>query len=148
MKVAIGVDHAGFALKDTVIRAVEELGHSPIDLGTDGPAPVDYPDIATSVASAVCVAVAARGILVCNSGVGVSIAANKFAGIRAALVHDSYSARQGVEHDDMNVICLGARVIGAELATYLIAEFLAARFTGLERYARRLAKLKRLDVMR
>ncbi|MCH7735204.1 MAG: RpiB/LacA/LacB family sugar-phosphate isomerase, partial [Chloroflexi bacterium] len=136
------------ALKDTVIRAVEESGHSPIDLGTDGPAPIDYADISTSVAGAVSVAVATRGILVCGSGIGASVAGNRFAGIRAALAHGSYSARHGVERGDMNVICLEARVIGAELAAHLIPEFMAARFTGLERHARRLAKLNRLDVMR
>jgi len=145
MRIAIGADHAGFDLKRVLIEALDHDGHEVIDLGTNGREPVDYPDYARAVAQAVLRGEAQRGILVCGSGVGASIAANKFAGVRAGLCHDTYSAHQGVEHDDMNVLCLGARVIGAELALELARVFLAARFDGEERHLRRLAKITEME---
>jgi RpiB/LacA/LacB family sugar-phosphate isomerase len=145
MRIAIGADHAGLDLKRALIEALDRDGHEVIDLGTNGREPVDYPDYARAVAQAVLRGEAQRGILVCGSGVGASIAANKFAGVRAGLCHDTYSAHQGVEHDDMNVLCLGARVIGAELAVELARAFLAARFDGEERHLRRLAKIAEME---
>jgi RpiB/LacA/LacB family sugar-phosphate isomerase len=145
MRIAIGADHAGLDLKRALIEALDHDGHEVIDLGTNGREPVDYPDYARAVAQAVLRGQAQRGILVCGSGVGASIAANKFAGVRAGLCHDTYSAHQGVEHDDMNVLCLGARVIGAELAVELARAFLAARFDGEERHLRRLAKIAEME---
>lgn len=145
MHVAIGADHAGYPLKQELARFLEDLGHAVLDLGTDSAAPVDYPDYAEAVGLAVRDGRAERGLLVCGSGVGASVAANKIPGIRAGLCHDTYSAHQGVEHDDMNVLTLGARVIGVKLAEELVAAFLAARFTGEDRHRRRLDKIKALE---
>lgn len=145
MKVAVGADHAGFSLKGRLIEAVAKLGHEPVDLGTYTTEPVDYPDIARAVGQAIQEGSAERGLLVCGSGVGASVAACKMRGVRAAVCHDTYSAHQGVEHDDMNVLALGARVIGAELAVELVTAFLSARFSGEERHARRLRKVAELE---
>ena len=149
MKIAIACDHAGFPLKDMVIRVVQDDGHEPIDLGTDSTDPVDYPDYSEKLARSILSGQAERGILMCGSGVGASIAANKFKGIYAAICHDTYSAHQGVEHDNMNVLCLGPRVIGKGLAEDIIAAFLRAHFIGnekgQERHARRVAKIKNLE---
>lgn len=145
MRVALGADHAGFELKQHAARLVRELGHEPLDLGTDGPEPVDYPDYAEAVGGAVLSGRAERGILVCGSGVGAVVAANKLPGIRAGLCHDGYSAHQGVEHDDMNVLVLGGRVVGRELALELVRLYLAARFDGEERHRRRLDKIRALE---
>lgn len=146
MKVAVGADHAGFALKATVTEAIRELGHEVVDCGAFALVPDDdYPDFASAVSRAVIGGHADRGVLVCGSGVGASVAANKFPGIRSGLCHDTYSAHQGVEDDDMNVLSLGARVIGPALASELIAAFLNARFSGAERHRRRLAKLGALE---
>ena len=145
MRVVLGADHAGADLKDRLAEAVRALGHEAGDLGTWGSAPVDYPDYAEAVGRAIQRGEADRGILVCGSGVGASIAANKLRGVRAGLCHDTYSAHQGVEHDDMNVIVLGSRVIGPELAREVVAAFLGARFSGAPRHVRRLAKVARLD---
>jgi len=143
--VAIGADHAGFALKQTVGRLLTEAGYDVIDLGTDSEAPVDYPDYAAAVARAVAAGDAERGIVICGSGAGASIAATKITGIRAATVHDVYTAHQSVEHDDMNVLALGARVVGSALAWEIVTTFLEARFSGEERHRRRLAKVDLLD---
>lgn len=143
MKVAIGADHAGFVLKGLIKDGLP--GFDVVDVGTNGPEPVDYPDYAAAVALALRDGRAERGILVCGSGVGAMIAANKFAGIRAGLCHDGYSAHQGVEHDDMNVLVLGARVIGPALAAELVNLFLAARFSGEERHVRRLGKIAAIE---
>src|SRR5215467_12647315 len=138
MKIAVAADHAGVPLNEAVIAELRRLGHEVMDLGGHDPLqPDDYPDFATSLAREVLAGRAERGILICGSGVGASVAANKVTGIRAGLAHDTYSAHQGVEHDDMNVLCLGARVIGPELALELARTFLAARFTGEERHRRR-----------
>jgi transaldolase len=145
MRVAIGADHAGFPLKETVIRAVESAGHTVLDLGVYTPEPSDYPDAALAVGSALQRDEADRGILLCGSGVGVSIAANKLRGIRAGVCHDAYSAHQSVEHDDMNVLCLGPRVIGPSLAVDLVNAFLRARFSGEERHLRRLRKVAAME---
>jgi ribose 5-phosphate isomerase B len=145
MKVAIAFDHAGFPLKDVVIQAVRQAGHEPVDLGTNSEESVDYPDFAEKVGRAIQNGDAERGILVCGSGVGASIAANKMKGVYAGLTHDTYSAHQGVEHDDMNVLCLGGRIIGPEVAKELIKAFLQARFSGDERFVRRLGKVKKLE---
>lgn len=146
MKVAVGTDHAGFALKQTVMDAVRDAGHEVIDCGAYAiDATDDYPDFAERVARAVLDGSAERGILLCGSGVGASVAANKFVGIRSALCHDTFSARQGVEDDDMNVLTLGARVIGPALATELVGAFLRARFSGAPRHERRLEKVKAFE---
>jgi ribose 5-phosphate isomerase B len=146
MRVAVGSDHAGFALKATAIDAIRAAGHEVVDCGAYALVPGDdYPDFAAAVARALLERRADRGVLVCGSGVGASVAANKFAGIRCALCHDTYSAHQGVEHDDMNVLALGARVIGAALAAELVAAFLRAEFSGEERHERRLAKVRALE---
>jgi ribose 5-phosphate isomerase B len=149
MKVAVGFDHAGFPLKKTVLEAVREAGHEPIDLGTDSPEPVDFPDYSEKVGRAVQSGQAERGILVCGSGVGACIAANKMKGVFASICHDTYSAAQGVRHDDMNVLCLGGRVIGPELAVALVKSFLEARYIGDqpggERLARRVHKIHMLE---
>lgn len=149
MKVAVGFDHAGFPLRDTVIQAVLKAGMDLIDLGTDSPAPVDFPDYVVKVGSAIQRGEADRGILVCGSGIGACIAANKMRGIYASICHDTYSAAQGVAHDDMNLLCLGGRVIGPELATSLITAFLSARYLGAdrggERFARRVSKIHTLE---
>lgn len=145
MKVACGFDHAGFALKQIVLEALREAGHDPIDLGTDSPEPVDYPELALKVAGAVLAGEAERGVLVCGSGAGVAVAATKVPGIRAAVAHDTYTARQAVEHDDVNVLALGARVIGPELAAELLHAFASAAFTGEERHRRRLAEVAEIE---
>lgn len=145
MHVAIGADHAGFALKQKLGDYLHELGHAVIDLGTMNQDPVDYPDYAEAVGKAVLQGQADRGVLICGSGVGASVAANKLPGIRAAVCHDTYSARQGVEHDDMNILVFGARIIGEELARELVRAFLAARFTAEERHVRRVGKIKALE---
>ncbi len=141
MRVVLGADHAGFELKEGLAASLRGGGYQIVDVGTHSDASVDYPDFAEAVAQAVASGQVQRGILVCGSGVGASIAANKVPGVRAGLCHDTYSAHQGVEHDDMNVLCLGARVVGVELARELVSAFLSARFTGEERHRRRLGKL-------
>ena len=145
MRIVIGADHAGFALKQKLGDYLRELGHAVIDLGTMNQDPVDYPDYAEAVAKAVLQGQAERGVLICGSGVGASVAANKLPDIRAAVCHDTYSARQGVEHDDMNILVFGARIIGEELARELVRVFLAARFTAEERHLRRVEKIKALE---
>jgi ribose 5-phosphate isomerase B len=145
MRVAIAADHAGYALKQELIPSIRSLGQEVEDLGTHNPEPVDYPDVAARVARAVLSGAVERGVLICGSGVGASVAANKVPGIRAGLCHDTYSAHQGVEHDDMNILVLGARVIGLELARELVRAFLEARFTHEERHERRLSKIKALE---
>jgi ribose 5-phosphate isomerase B len=145
MKIAIAADHGGYRLKTILIDFLKKHGHEAADLGAYSEEPSDYPDSARAVARAIMDSKADRGILVCGSGVGACIAANKFPGIRAALCHDTFSARQGVEDDDMNVLCLGERVIGPELAKDLVRVFLAARFSGAERHVRRLAKVTAIE---
>jgi ribose 5-phosphate isomerase B len=146
MRVAVASDHAGFELKELVRAQLAAAGHTVLDLGTDSPTkPDDYPDFARAIGEAIVTGKADRGVLVCGSGVGASVAANKIPGIRAGLCHDHYSAHQGVEHDDMNVLVLGARVIGIEPAKELVAAFLAAEFTGEERHARRLKKVNEIE---
>ncbi len=145
MKVAVGADHAGFELKERIKVLLLELQHDARDLGTHSQAPVDYPDFAEAVGLAVRDGKAERGILVCGSGVGASVAANKIPGIRAGLCHDHYSAHQGVEHDDINVLVLGGRIIGESVALELVQSFLEARYTAEERHQRRLEKVKRLE---
>jgi len=149
MIIAVGCDHAGFPLKEAILGAIRFAGHEPLDLGTDSPAPVDYPEFVEKVGSAIQRGEAQRGILVCGSGVGACIAANKMKGIYASVCHDTYSAHQGVEHDDMNVVCLGARILGEELAREIVLAFLSARFIGNdpgeERHARRVGKVRKLE---
>jgi ribose 5-phosphate isomerase B len=145
MKVACAFDHAGFPLKSLVLEVVGELGHEPVDLGTHSTDPVDYPDTARAGAEAVRSGRAERAVVVCGSGAGVAVAACKVPGIRAACTHDTYSAHQCVEHDDVNVLCLGARVIGPALAAEVIRAFLAAEFTGEERHVRRLGKIQAIE---
>ncbi|MEK9164154.1 MAG: ribose 5-phosphate isomerase B [Chloroflexota bacterium] len=146
MKIAIACDHGGFPLKEAAIQTAKSGGHDILDLGTFSTDPVDYPDYARAVGEAIQQGKAERGILICGSGVGACVAANKMRGIRAGVCHDTYSAHQCVEHDDVNVLCLGARIIGAELAPELIRAFLGARFTGEERHVRRLAKVKKMEM--
>jgi ribose 5-phosphate isomerase B len=149
VKIAVGTDHAGFPLKERLVEAIREAGHEVVDCGADRVIPGDdYPDYAQRVAGAITEGRAERGVLICGSGVGASVAANKFLGIRAALCHDTFSAHQGVEDDSMNVICLGARVVGPALAEELVQTFLKARFSGAERHARRLAKVNGFDSAR
>lgn len=145
MRVAVGADHAGFRYKETLAEALRRAGHQVADHGTDGLESVDYPDFAAAVASSVSRGEADRGVLVCGSAVGVCIAANKFPGVRAGICHDTYSAHQAVEHDDMNVLCLGERIIGIEVAKEVLARFLEARFTAEERHVRRLDKLLEIE---
>lgn len=145
MRVAVGADHAGFEYKTTLAEGLRSAGHEVLDVGTEGREPVDYPDYARAVAELVAGGEADRGILVCGSAVGVCIVANKVPGIRAGVCHDTYSAHQGVEHDDVNILCLGARVIGIELAREIVDTFLAARFSGEERHRRRLRKLATVE---
>jgi len=145
MRIAVAADHAGFERKGEVAEALRALGHEVADLGAHGPAPVDYPDVAEALALALVEGRAERGVLVCGSGVGASIAANKIPGVRAGLCHDSYSAHQGVEHDDMNVLVLGSRVVGPELAKELARAFVGATFSGEERHRRRLAKVREIE---
>jgi ribose 5-phosphate isomerase B len=145
VKVAVGSDHGGLPLKECVIEAIRKAGHEPIDLGTYTPESVDYPDYAEKVGRAIQRGEAERGVAICGSGVGVVIAANKMRGIRAGLCHDTYSAHQGVEHDNMNVLALGGRVIGPELAGEVVCSFLSARFSGEERHARRVQKTQAIE---
>ncbi len=145
MRVAIGADHAGYRLKEFLISHLKEGGFAVVDVGTDSEAPVDYPDFAAAVGEAVRGGDAERGIIVCGSGAGASIAANKLHGVRAALAHDTYTAHQAVEHDDANVLCVGSRVIGENVAVELVDAFLGASFTGEERHLRRLGKVKALE---
>jgi ribose 5-phosphate isomerase B len=148
MRIAAAFDHRGVKLRAAVLGTIEAAGHDPVDLGTDTDAErVDYPDLARDLGMAIRRGDAVRGVLVCGSGVGASVAATKIPGIRAAICHDSYSAHQGVEHDDMNVLCLGAEIVGAELAAELVRAFLGARFDGGERYLRRLEKVEALEKM-
>jgi ribose 5-phosphate isomerase B len=145
MRVAIACDHAGFPLKGEVIEAVRKAGHEPLDLGTNSTAPVDYPDFAEKIGQALLEGKAERGVLLCGSGVGASIAANKIKGIYAAVCHDCYSAHQGVEHDQMNVLCLGARIIGPALVDDIVQEFLGAQFMAEERHIRRVGKMHAIE---
>jgi ribose 5-phosphate isomerase B len=145
MRIAIACDHAGFPVKDEIINLVEELGHAVEDLGTFNQEPVDYPDYAEKVANAILNGQADRGILLCGSGVGVCVAANKIKGIYAGICHDTYSAHQGVEHDNMNTLCLGARIVGVELAKEIVTAFLNARFSQEERHLRRFNKTLQLE---
>jgi RpiB/LacA/LacB family sugar-phosphate isomerase len=145
MRIVIGSDHAGFEMKTAIAEWLHGLGHEVVDVGTDSLAPVDYPDFAAAVAEGVVAGRADRGVLICGSGVGASVAANKIKGIRAGLCHDTYSAHQGVEHDDMNVLVLGGRIIGIELAHELVLAFLKAVFSGEERHVRRLNKIQSLE---
>ena len=149
MKIAVGFDHAGFPLKQTVLDAVREAGHVPIDMGTHSTESVDFPDFTEKVGRAIQNGEAERGILCCGSGVGAAIAANKMKGVYASICHDTYSAAQGVLHDDMNVLCLGGRVIGPELAKVIIPAFLNAEYQGNkeggERLARRVGKIHKLE---
>jgi RpiB/LacA/LacB family sugar-phosphate isomerase len=143
--IALAADHAGFELKEKIAGYLEAKGFEVMDLGTHDQEPVDYPDFARAIGKVLQEEKAERGIIICGSGVGACVAANKMANIRAGLCHDTYSAHQGVEHDDINVLCLGARVIGEELAQELVSAFLAARFTAEERHVRRLAKIKAME---
>jgi len=146
MKVAVAFDHRGVKLRERVLDELEALRHEVVDLGTDSDAEsVDYPDKALELGTALLDGGAERGVLVCGSGVGASIAASKIPGIRAAICHDAYSAAQGVEHDDMNVLCLGSEVVGPELAVDLLRAFLGATFDGGERYVRRLRKIEAME---
>jgi len=145
MRVAVGADHAGFPLKDTVIEQLESLGHEVIDCGTHNTEAVDYPDFAQAVAEKVSSGETERGIVLCGSGVGATVAANKVPGVRACLCHDTYSAHQGVEHDDLNVLCLGARIIGPALASEIVRAFISAKFSGEERHRRRLHKVLEIE---
>jgi RpiB/LacA/LacB family sugar-phosphate isomerase len=145
MRIAIGADHAGFEMKRDLAGYLARNGHEVTDMGTHTPAPVDYPDISEAVAQAVRNGQADRGVIVCGSGAGAAIAASNFPGIRAAVCHDTYTARQAVEHDDVNVLCLGARVIGPALARTLLDAFLAASFSGEERHMTRLAKIDKIE---
>jgi len=145
MRIAMGADHAGYELKQNVLAYLTEQGHQVLDLGTYDTAPVDYPDYSEAVGVAIRDGRADRGIVICGSGVGASVAANKLPGIRAGLCHDTYSAHQGVEHDEMNILVMGARVIGPELARELVRAYVGADFTGEERHRRRLAKVSALE---
>jgi RpiB/LacA/LacB family sugar-phosphate isomerase len=145
MKVAIGADHAGFELKQRIKEHLLKLRHDVVDLGTNDTQPVDYPDFADAIGLAVRDGKAERGILICGSGVGASVAANKIPGVRAGLCHDHYSAHQGVEHDDMNVLVLGGRVIGELVALELASAFLDSKYTGEERHQRRLEKIRKIE---
>ena len=145
MRIALGADHAGFPMKPVILEAIESAGHVVIDFGAFDASPVDYPDYALLVGRAIESDAADRGILLCGSGVGVSIAANKLRGIRAGVCHDIYSSHQAVEHDDMNVLCLGPRVVGPALMVDLIQSFLNARFSGEERHQRRLDKIEAME---
>jgi ribose 5-phosphate isomerase B len=145
MKVACAFDHAGFPLKQLVMDTVVAAGHEPVDLGTFSTDPVDYPDTARAAAEAVLSGSAERAVLVCGSGAGVAVAACKFPGVRAATAHDTYTGHQCMEHDDVNVLCLGGRVVGPALAGEIIGAYLGAEFTGEERHVRRLAKIAAIE---
>jgi len=143
--IACAFDHAGFPLKPMVLETLQRLGHDTIDLGTDSTDPVDYPDVARKACDAVRAGQAERAVVVCGSGAGVAVAACKFPGIRAAVAHETYTAHQAVEHDDVNVVCMGARVIGPLIAAEVLEAFAAARFTGDERHVRRLGKIQAIE---
>jgi RpiB/LacA/LacB family sugar-phosphate isomerase len=145
MRIVIGSDHPGFPLKEGLTAYIRQLGHEVVDVGTHSTEPVDYPDYAEALSKTLLDGLAERGVLICGSGVGAPVAANKLPGIRAGLCHDTYSAHQGVEHDDMNVLVLGGRVIGPELAQELVTAYLGATFTGEERHRRRLQKVYALE---
>lgn len=145
MIIAIGADHGGFLLKNRITDFLKGLGHEVHDLGTHNEDPVDYPDFALAVSEEVLLRKAERGVLICGSGVGACVAANKFPGIRAGLCHDTFSAHQGVEDDNINVLCLGARVIGPELAKEIVGVWLSASFSGAERHKRRLSKVEKIE---
>ena len=146
MRVAVAFDHRGVKLRERLLQELAALGHETVDLGTDKPEPrIDYPDKARELGEAIQAGEADRGVLICGSGVGASVAACKLAEIRAAICHDVYSAHQGVEHDDMNVLCLGSEVVGAELAADLVRAYLEARFDGGERYVKRLEKVEAME---
>ncbi len=146
MRIAVGVDHRGFEVKDELLALLVDAGHEVLDLGTDSDESVDYPDFAAAVGQAIVEGEADRGIVVCGSGVGACVAANKIAGVRAATCHDTYSAHQGVEHDDMNLLCLGSAIVGMSLITEIVSSFLSAEFADSEeRYVRRLHKVQALE---
>lgn len=145
MKIAVACDHAGFPLKDEVISTIEQSGNEVVDLGTYSLEPVDYPDYAEKAGRAILQGQADRAVVICGSGVGASIAANKMHGIYACVCHDTYSAHQGVEHDNMNVLCLGGRIIGGELAKEIVKAYLSARFSGEARHLRRVGKIHELE---
>ena len=145
MRIVVGADHRGYELKNEIAAALRRAGHEVLDVGTNSADSVDYPDYARAIGEALTDGRAERGVLVCGSGVGASIAANKIRGVRAAVCHDAYSARQGVEHDDMNVLCLGSRVVESELAQELVKAFIDARLLEEERYRRRLAKVAEME---
>lgn len=146
MLIAIACDHAGFPLKEDVIRVITGMGHQVVDLGTDSTKAVDYPDFAEKLGLAILAGKAERGVLICGSGIGACIAANKIDGIYAGVAHDTYSAAQGVEHDDMNVLCLGARIIGPALVPDLVRAFIDAKFSTEERHRRRVGKTRNLEI--
>lgn len=145
MRIAVGADHAGFELKRDLAGALAQQGHEILDVGTHSAAPVDYPDIAEAVTTAIRNGQVDRGLIVCGSGAGVAVAANKVPGIRAAVCHDAYTARQAVEHDDLNVMCLGARVVGSAVARVLVDAFVGATFSAEDRHLRRLAKIDAIE---
>jgi ribose 5-phosphate isomerase B len=146
MRVAVAFDHRGVKLRTRVLEEVQRLGHEPVDLGTDKETPrIDYPDKAREIGEAIRSGTAERAVFVCGSGVGASVAASKLVGIRAAVCHDTYSSHQGVEHDDMNVLCIGSGVVGGDLLAELVGAFLAAEFNGGERYRRRLEKIEAIE---
>lgn len=145
MRVAVAADHAGFPLKQTVIDALTSLGHTPLDLGTDSTESVDYPDFAEKAGMAIVEGRADRAVVICGSGVGACISGNKIVGVYACLCHDTYSAAQGVEHDQMNMLCLGARIIGSELATHIVAAFMNAQPSDAPRHLRRVGKIRAIE---
>jgi ribose 5-phosphate isomerase B len=148
MRIVIGSDHAGFPLKSTIVDHIKSLGHDVMDVGSFNPDPVDFPDVAKNVTASIITGTAERGLLVCGTGVGASIAANKVKGIRAAVCHDVHSAHQSVEHDDVNVMCIGAQIVGAWLATDLVDAYLKAEFSSDEDFRRRVRKLAEMDDQR
>jgi ribose 5-phosphate isomerase B len=145
MRVVVGTDHAGFDLKEPILEQLRALGHTPIDVGTNSRDAVDYPDLARAVAETILAGKADVGIMLCGSGVGGCVAVNKFPGIRGGLCHDTYSAHQGREDDDVNVLCLGARVVGRALAAEIVDTFLKARFSGIDRHRRRVKKIEEIE---
>lgn len=145
MRISVAADHAGFLLKQDLAEYLRKAGHEVVDLGTHSTDPVDYPDYAEAIGKSVLAGETERGVLICGSGVGASVAANKLKGIRAGLCHDTYSAHQGVEHDEMNILVLGSRIIGVQLAHELVDAFLRAKFTGEERHVRRIGKVSLLE---
>lgn len=145
MRLVVGADHRGYCLKNTIADHLRAHGHDVLDVGTHDETSVDYPDLALAVGRAIQKGAAERGFLVCGSGIGAVIAVNKLRGIRAGICHDTYSAHQGVEHDDMNVVCLGSRIVGEDLALEIVDTFVGAKFKDEERYRRRLAKVKKLE---